>query len=116
MTLTAANKDESTKSSSETSDLEVLFRNQRAAFQKLPSPDMATRKKSLDKLLSILTEREEELIEAMAEDFGHRSHHESGMLDIGLPIGDVKDIKRHLRRLMKPRRSPPKSAVHSCQV
>lgn len=108
MTLTAANKDESTKTSSEASDLEVLFRNQRTAFQKSPSPDMATRKKSLDKLLAILTEREEELIEAMAEDFGHRSHHESGMLDIGLPIGDVKDIKRHLRRWMKPRRSPPR--------
>lgn len=71
MTLTATNEDETTRTLSETSHLEVLFSNQRTAFKKSPSLDMTTRKKSLDKLLAILTELEEELIEAMAEDFGH---------------------------------------------
>ncbi|WP_084688832.1 coniferyl aldehyde dehydrogenase [Paraburkholderia oxyphila] len=79
------------------------FTRQLRAFRASPAPTLAQRQESLAKLLRILKQYDDAFASAINEDFGHRSRHESMMLDVGMTIGDIKDIHRHVGQWMKPR-------------
>lgn len=100
-------------------ELSKAFYAQRAAFNANSNPTYHERLSRLKRLKSAIEKYEHELIEAMSADFGHRSPHESGMLDIILSIGDIKENIRHLKGWMKPRRGgtrihllPARTKIH----
>ncbi|WP_087658017.1 coniferyl aldehyde dehydrogenase [Caballeronia terrestris] len=92
---------------SETTDtLRERFDVQRAACLASPPPDLALR---LDRLarLERMTEREApRLIEAIREDFGHRSTHETRLIDFEMILSAIRHARKHLRGWMKTRRAP----------
>lgn len=77
---------------------------QRAAFVADPSPSLAVRRERLDRIARLLTERAEEICAVVSRDFGHRSVHETTMLEIVPLMSALRHTRAHLKRWMKSER------------
>ena len=67
-------------------------------------PDQAQRRRDLQRLRDALKRRLDEMADAVAADFGHRSKDESRIADGMTVLNDIDHLLRHLRGWMKPRR------------
>lgn len=67
-------------------------------------PDHAQRRRDLQRLRDALKRRLDEMADAIAADFGHRSKDESRIADGMTVLNDIDHLLRHLRGWMKPRR------------
>ncbi len=67
-------------------------------------PDYAQRRDDLKRLRAAVRTQLPQMAEAIAADFGHRSHHESLIADGMTVIGEIDHLLRHLRGWMRPRR------------
>jgi len=74
----------------------------RAAWQQR-KPDHAQRRGDLQRLRDALKDRLDEMADAIAADFGHRSRDESRIADGMTVLNDIDHLLKHLRRWMKPR-------------
>lgn len=77
---------------------------QRHAFLSEDVPTLKQRKARLAKLREAVVAYREELEEAVSQDFGHRSRHETGILELMVIIQSIDYLSRNLRRFMKPER------------
>ena len=59
-----------------------LLARQRSAFERDPNPSHATRRDRLDRIGRMAKDHAREWSEAISRDFGHRSHHETTLLEI----------------------------------
>lgn len=84
--------------------LERLFAAQRAAFARAPYPDAATRDRRLAALQRLLRENADALAAAISRDFGHRSRHETQLLELFPSLEAIRHARRNLRKWMAPRR------------
>jgi len=84
--------------------LAVLLAKQRAAFLRDGPPSLATRRAKLKKLRAALLARREDFEAALDADFGHRSRHETAIMEILLLVWGIDYLHRHLRRFMRPER------------
>jgi acyl-CoA reductase-like NAD-dependent aldehyde dehydrogenase len=84
--------------------LRSAFDAQREAFARTPFPDVATRERRLVALERLLAENIDAIAGAIARDFGHRSHHETRLLEIFPGLEAVRYARRNLRRWMRPQR------------
>jgi len=75
----------------------------RSAWQ-ARKPDQAQRRRDLQRLRDALKRRLDEMADAVAADFGHRSKDESRIADGMTVLNDIDHLLRHLRGWMKPRR------------
>jgi acyl-CoA reductase-like NAD-dependent aldehyde dehydrogenase len=91
---------------SEPDHLQSAFDAQREAFARAPFPDAATRERRLAALERLLRANVESIASAIARDFGHRSHHETRLLEIFPSLEAAKYARRRLRRWMRPERRP----------
>lgn len=80
---------------------EILSR-QRKAFLKAEPPTLQQRKASLAKLRAAVIEYRSELQVAASEDFGHRSYHETDVMELVGIVQSIDYLTRNLRRFMKP--------------
>ncbi len=78
------------------------FEAQRAAFACAPYPDAATRDRRLAALERLLRDNAAAIADAVARDFGHRSVHETRLLELFPSLEAVRHARRHLRKWMKP--------------
>jgi coniferyl-aldehyde dehydrogenase len=67
-------------------------------------PDQAQRRRDLQRLRDALKRRLDEMADAIAADFGHRSRDESRIADGMTVLNDIDHLLKHLRGWMKPRR------------
>ncbi|MDX1669220.1 MAG: coniferyl aldehyde dehydrogenase [Limnobacter sp.] len=81
-----------------------LFQTQKQAFAANPFPDEAQRYQWLDSLEKIVLDNEQAFIDSLSQDFGHRSAHESLMLDIVSSLGAIRHTRKHLGQWMKVRK------------
>ncbi len=81
-----------------------VFDRQRAASRQRPFPSLAERLELLEKLESILTANQDAIAEAISSDFGHRSPHETRILEIFPTVSGLRHTRRHLKKWMKPQR------------
>ncbi len=88
----------------EVAALRETFARQREAAARDPYPDAATRDRRLAALGRLLRDNVDAIAGAIARDFGHRSHHETRLLEIFPSLEAVKHARRHLRRWMRPER------------
>ncbi len=86
------------------SRLDADFARQRAAFAREPFPDLATRRERLDRLARLVRDHEPEWAQAIGQDFGARSAHETQLLELFPSIEGIGHARRHLRRWMRPQR------------
>jgi coniferyl-aldehyde dehydrogenase len=82
------------------------FTRQREAFQADMNPSHRERVRRLDLLLRLVSTHEAALVEAISADFGHRSSHETRLLELLLTRFEIRHVRRHLSRWMRPRRLP----------
>ncbi len=92
------------QSSLEIERLQSLFERQRNAFQTHPSPNAEDRLQGLEALHDLLASHQQVLIEAISEDFGHRSADETRLAEIMPSLHGIQHAKCHLRQWMKPSR------------
>ena len=83
-----------------------VFNRQQCAFRQYASLGYAKRIEALDALLNGVLSREDLLVEALKTDFGHRSAHETRLLEIIPLVDEIRYVKRNLRRWMKTRMAP----------
>ena len=85
-------------------DLLPLMDAQRQAFRQQPMPGRKDRIDRLNRLSRALVAHKEKLIDAIDADFGGRSRLETEFAEILMPMQNIRYLKRHLRRWMKPER------------
>lgn len=79
-----------------------ILAKQKAANIRDGIPSAEKRMEWLDKSIDLLVTHGDELNDAMASDFGHRSKDQSDLTDISGSIGALKHAKKHLRKWMRP--------------
>jgi NAD(P)-dependent dehydrogenase (short-subunit alcohol dehydrogenase family) len=84
--------------------LAALLDAQRAAFLRDGSPSLAHRRAALAKLKKALIDRRGAIEAAVDSDFGHRSRHETAIMEIFGLVGGIDYLRRNLRRFMRPER------------
>lgn len=82
---------------------EILMQ-QRKAFLATEPPSRAQRKASLAKLRAAVLAYRSELQSAVSEDFGHRSAHETDLMELVGIVQSIDYLSSHLRRFMKAER------------
>ncbi len=83
-----------------------VYKLQREAYLRDPYPSLQERKARLDAVERILLENTDAIVEAIAQDFGHRCAEESKILEIFPVIDGLRHTRRKLRKWMKPQRRP----------
>lgn len=75
---------------------------QREAYLREGVVTAAVRRDRLERAIGLLKTHERRLVEAMTEDFGHRSEHQSLFTDVAASVGPLRHAARHLERWMRP--------------
>lgn len=81
--------------------LEQLFAVQRDAFLQTPAPGCAERIHHLQQLANVLRENQTHIVQAVAQDFGCRSTHETLLAEIGMVLQAIRYTCKHLPRWMQ---------------
>jgi len=81
-----------------------LFTGQRAAFARERYPAIKIRRANLQALKALVLHNADEIAAAIAADFGHRSTHETKLLDIFGVVTEINHALKCLKRWMKPQR------------
>lgn len=68
------------------------------------TPDYAQRMDDLARLRAAVKRHADDIVAAVAADFGRRSRHETLLSDVMTVLHDIDHARRHLRRWMKPTR------------
>ena len=83
-----------------------VYKLQREAYLRDPYPSLQERKERLDAVERILLENTDAIVEAIAQDFGHRCAEESKILEIFPVIDGLRHTRKKLRKWIKPQRRP----------
>lgn len=81
-----------------------LLAAQTAAHAAEPAPDHARRVDRLNRLQTLVEFHALEFVQAIAQDFGQRSAHETLLAEVGMISTAIVGTRRHLKRWMRPRR------------
>ncbi|MFO1206275.1 MAG: coniferyl aldehyde dehydrogenase [Burkholderiales bacterium] len=84
--------------------LPATLARQRAAFLRDGPPTLAERKTHLAWLKAAILARQADIERALRADFGHRSPHETAILEVMPLIQGIDYQRRHLRKWMRPER------------
>jgi coniferyl-aldehyde dehydrogenase len=78
-----------------------LLVRQRAAFMRDGPPSLAERRANLKKLRAAVLARRGDFETALDADFGHRSRHETAIMEMLVFTWGIDYLRRHLRRFMR---------------
>lgn len=81
--------------------LRETFLAQQQAYQAAPYPSAAARQQKLRAVLRQMQRYQDRLAEAMSQDFGHRAHAESKMMDLLGASMELRHSIAHLKRWMR---------------
>ncbi len=84
--------------------LNDAFARIRQASRADPAPPVGERRRRLDALAALLHDNMDALCAAVAADFGHRSQHETRLLEIFPSLEGIRHARRHLAQWSKPQR------------
>ncbi|WP_432720799.1 coniferyl aldehyde dehydrogenase [Jeongeupia wiesaeckerbachi] len=77
---------------------------QRNASRNQPAPDYAQRRADLLTLQRFVRDHKDAIAAAISADYGHRSYHETMLLEVFPVIDGIDHALKHLRRWMRPQR------------
>ncbi len=86
--------------------LEAAFARIHAASRRQIAVDATVRRRRLDGLFALLHDHREAIGEAVSADFGHRSRHETRLLEVFPTLEAIRHARRHFKGWMQPRRRP----------
>jgi coniferyl-aldehyde dehydrogenase len=79
-----------------------LLERQRSAFLRHGAPSLAERRASLKRLRSAVLARRRDIEAALEADFGHRSRHETAIMELLAFAWSLDYLQRRLREFMRP--------------
>jgi coniferyl-aldehyde dehydrogenase len=79
-----------------------LLERQREDYLREGVVSAERRKDRLERAIGLLKAHQQRLVDAMAADFGHRSHHQSLLTDVAGSIGPLRHAQKHVARWMRP--------------
>lgn len=88
----------------QTPDMAALLDLQRSAFLRDGPPGLALRRQRLKRLRAAVLAHRRALKDAVSADFGHRSRHETDILELVVVVQAIDYLTRKLRRFMRPER------------
>lgn len=97
-----ANVVEMPAGSAQVADLHRVFQAQKQAFRQRPMPTAAERLSNLDALARVLRKYQDELAQAVSDDFGHRSQDETKIAEILTSLEGIKYYSKNVRKWMRP--------------
>jgi coniferyl-aldehyde dehydrogenase len=80
------------------------LKRQRAAYLMNPVPSADERRADLLQLERFLQDNRQAIIEAISADFGHRSAHETLLIEITSSLAGIRQCRDHVAEWMKPQR------------
>ncbi len=80
---------------------EILEKQKKAHLTEGPL-SVETRKEWIDRCIALLIKYQNEMPEAISEDFGHRSTESSLLADVAGSIGSLKNAKENIKKWVKP--------------
>jgi len=87
-------------------ELDAAFALQRAAFRGSPNPQAGERRLHLTSLCRLLRENADAMAAAISSDFGHRSVHETRVLEIFPSLQGARHAAARVAKWMRPERRP----------
>ena len=84
------------------SELSALLAEQRAAYRQSGAPSLKERRADLTKLRTALIANRSRIEAAIDQDFGHRSRHETSVMELAGLVGGVDYLHKQLPRMMRP--------------
>jgi acyl-CoA reductase-like NAD-dependent aldehyde dehydrogenase len=87
------------------SSLDQHLQRLRRAYEQDRQPSADVRRDWLRRLEALVSENAPDISAAIAADFGHRSHHETQLLEIFPAISAIKHARRHVGSWMEPKTS-----------
>ena len=86
--------------------IRAILDRQKAAHIKDGPASADLRIDRINRAIGLLVDYQKDICEAMAADFGHRSHDQSMLTDVAGSIGPLKHARKHLKSWMKPEKRP----------
>jgi len=83
--------------------LRVIFDRQKSTFNRCAPLPLEKRLEALSNLLQSIINHQDDLIVAVSADFGHRAAVETRTLELFPLLDEIRFLRRHLRRWMRPR-------------
>lgn len=84
--------------------LQTRFALLKQAYLAAPYPSYQERMQRLDKLREVILAFRSQIISAISSDFGHRSQHETDLLEIFPSLESIRFTKKSLKSWMKPQK------------
>lgn len=84
--------------------LQQMLARQRAEFARQGVPSEAVRRDRIERAIAVLVDRRRDWCDALAADFSSRHDAESLLVDVLIPLENLRHAKKHLRAWMKPER------------
>lgn len=94
-------------SDSSDEQMREVLRRQRAAHLAAGPPSAELRIDRLERAIGSVVDQQDEIVEALTDDFGRRSREESLMTNVMGSIEPLKFAKKNLRRWMRPEKRKP---------
>ena len=88
-----------------------LLQRQKKAHLSDGIPSAQKRIDWIDRCISALIKDQDKIVEALREDFGHRSKDQSMFTDIVASIDSLKHAKKHVHKWMRPEKRKPISPL-----
>lgn len=85
-------------------ELHDILQRQRAAFNSEGAVSAEVRQDRIQRVIDLVFDNRDQLVEALSADFGHRSSHQSLMSDIYATLECLKHSKKHLKKWMRDER------------
>ncbi|MFT4021512.1 MAG: coniferyl aldehyde dehydrogenase [Acinetobacter sp.] len=82
--------------------LKEYFTLQQLAFKNMPNLALSQRKQHLQQLKSLLLQHEQQICQAIAKDFGHRSEDETRIAELLPSVTGINHSLKHLKQWMQP--------------
>lgn len=93
-------------------EIKYAFDCQRQAYFDDLTPDRAARIEHLQNLSRLVQDHQDEIVEAISDDFGNRSEIETRFCEIFLVLDGIKDTIKQLKGWMKPQRRHVKQTLY----
>ncbi len=84
--------------------IRAILDKQRKSFLNDGPPSAELRIDRINRAIGLLVDFKDEIAEALCEDFGSRSVHQSQFTDVASSIAPLKHARKHLKSWMKPER------------
>ena len=88
-------------------EMRALLLRQRKAFTVAAPEDMNARENRLNRAIFLLTDHADDFAKAVSADFGHRSHEQTLLTDIGPSVNALKHARKHFRQWARSEKRSP---------